>query len=187
MSLKSDERSSKGCRNHRYYLSLLSIIAYFDFKVHHKGLTICRGNLSEGNFLRRKICFQYTLYGIADLQNLTRKVYSFTKYFLWVLHNKSIHFLESIIKLRKTVAVICLFDLMYTYEVFLKNIPQSSSSISAEITRGSGSFSPPENKQQKSFMFIFMLKTILMFLHKTTLAKSFSAFASHVWRTKYGI
>ena len=83
MSLISrDERSSKGCRNHKYYLWLLSIIAYFDFKVHHKGLTICRGNLSEGNFLRRKICFQYTLYGIADLQNLMRKVYSFTKYFL---------------------------------------------------------------------------------------------------------
>ena len=121
MSLISrDERSSKGCRNHKYYLWLLSIIAYFDFKVHQKGLTISRGDFSEGDFLKGKICCQYALSGIANLQNLTRKAYSFTKYFLSVSHNKSIHFLESIIKLRKTVAVACLFDLMYTHEIFKK-------------------------------------------------------------------
>ena len=130
-----DERSSKGCRNYRYCLWLLSIIAYFDFKLQHKGLTICRGNFSEGNFLKRKICFQYALYGIANLQNLTRKTCSFTKYFLWALHNKNIHFLKSIIKLHKTVALICLLVRLYVYIWdFLKKRWKSSSSISAAIS-----------------------------------------------------
>ena len=117
------ERSSKACRNHKYYLWLFSIIAYFDFKVHHKGLTISRGDFSDGDFLKGKICCQSALYGLANLQNYTRKAYSFTKYFLSISHNKSIHFLESIIKLGKTVAVVCLFDLMYTLEILKKYIP----------------------------------------------------------------